>query len=192
MGNVEKVKSIEFKSGRVTKFLDKNCLSLGLSSGFLEPLQATSIHLTLAQLENFISDFPKSDLLGDENLERQYNDRMGQLHDSMRDFVSVHYSGGKKNTDFWKDLKVTPFVNKIIDLSKKRFTRDYDFPSIFGGVGQSMWSPTLWGLDYFNDGPLKETFRSTSDTVEFWKKYSDRYFIDTRKFLSAEDIISNT
>lgn len=192
LGNVEKIKSIEFKSGRITKFLDKNCLSLGLSSGFLEPLQATSIHLTLVQLENFISDFPKSDLLGDENLERQYNDRMGQLHDSMRDFVSVHYSGMKKDTDFWKDLKVTPFVNKIIDLSKKRFTRDYDFPSIFGGIGQSMWSPTLWGLDHFNDGPLKETFRSTSDTVEFWKKYSERYFIDTRKFLSAEDIISNT
>lgn len=190
LGDVEKIKSIEFTSGRVKKFLDRNCLFLGLSSGFLEPLQATSIHLTLVQLENFIHGFPTPDLLGDEDLEKDYNNRMGQLHDSMRDFVSVHYSGGKKDTDFWSDMKLTPFVDKIISLTKKRLTRSFDFPPMIGGVGQSMWSPTLWGLGHYSDSPIQETFDSTGNCMNYWRSYGSQYSIDPNSFLSCQDILT--
>ena len=55
--SVDKIKSLEFEPGRVIKFIDGNVVSIGLSSGFLEPLQATSIHCAIVQLETFFSEF---------------------------------------------------------------------------------------------------------------------------------------
>ena len=56
-GQVEWGKEISFKSGRLEKFINRNCVSIGLSSAFLEPLQATSIHCALVQLELFVQEF---------------------------------------------------------------------------------------------------------------------------------------
>jgi tryptophan halogenase len=188
LGDVEKVKSIEFKSGRITKFLDKNCLSLGLSSGFLEPLQATSIHLTLMQLERFAYGYPTEDLLLDNEMERDYNDYVASLHDSMRDFVSLHYSGGKTDTDFWKDARVTPFVDKIISLTKKRLPRSFDFPKIGGGVAQESYNPILWGLGHFNNCPVKQTFDSDNASMVYWASEAKKFGGNTSKYLTIDEL----
>ena len=190
LGDVEKVKSIDFTSGRITKFIDKNCLSIGLSSGFLEPLQATSLHLTLMQMQLFAYSFPTANCLGDEDLEQDYNNMIGDLHDSMRDFVSIHYSGGKTDTDFWKNIKVTPFVEKIISLSKKRLPRSFDFPRYSGGVRQESYNPILWGLGHFNECPIQETFDSDSASMLYWIKKSIEYGCDTTHYLSIDEFNS--
>jgi len=188
LGDVEKVKSVEFKSGRITKFLDKNCLSLGLSSGFLEPLQATSIHLTLMQLERFAYGYPTEDLFSDEDMERDYNQYCATLHDSMRDFVSLHYSGGKTDTDFWKDAKVTPFVEKIISLTKKRLPRSFDFPKIGGGVAQESYNPILWGLGHFDGCPVKQTFDTDNASMVYWRQRAKEFGGDTSNYLTIDQL----
>lgn len=54
-------KIVRFKSGRIEKFLNRNILSVGLSSGFVEPLEATSLHASLVQLNVFLGEFYRPD-----------------------------------------------------------------------------------------------------------------------------------
>ena len=60
--DIEPIRNLKFEAGRVKKFWSKNVLAVGLSCGFLEPLQATSIHSTLIQLDLFAYHYFNSDL----------------------------------------------------------------------------------------------------------------------------------
>lgn len=155
-------KLIEFKSGRVEKFINKNCLSLGLSGAFLEPLQATSIHSTIIQLEEFAYSFLSDDnLVYDEVLVENYNKRFCDFYDDIRDFIFVHYTGGRKDTEFWKHVSsITPpeQVQKILHFASTRLTRAYDFKFYYGAMDQTLWNYTLAGLGHFKKEVIQKVF----------------------------------
>lgn len=186
--DVEKLKEIKFSTGRVEKFLNSNCLSLGLSSAFLEPLQATSLHTTILQLLRFsLSFLSNPNLIYDQKLVDQYNVDCSQIYDDMKDFVSLHYSGNKINTDFWKDIKLTPKVEDIIHTSQKRLTRSFDFSFYDGAATQVLWNQTLAGLGHFPDQTIKEVFSSQElDSKKYLKG-----FLETKtkvKYLSNKNL----
>ena len=101
-GQVEWGKEISFRSGRLEKFVNKNCVSIGLINIFRTTSGITSIHCTLVQLELFVQEF-MSDvrLLEDDFLAQKYNDMVVKIYDDMRDFMALHYTGGKSDTEFW-------------------------------------------------------------------------------------------
>ena len=97
-------REIKFKAGRYEKFWIKNVLSTGLSSAFIEPLEATSIHATIMQITHFIEYYYKRDLELKCNLfQEQYNSEMTQMWDNIRDFITYHYITPRKDTKFWKE-----------------------------------------------------------------------------------------
>ena len=197
--SVDKIKLLEFEPGRIVKFIDGNVVSIGLSSGFLEPLQATSIHCAIVQLETFFSEFMFDlSLLDDLCLVGRYNDNMAKLYDEMRDFVFLHYTGGRDDTDFWKYVSETPMpyrVKELLDLTKSRLIRSYDFDNaMMGSVGQESWNHILSGLGHFNSDLIDTVFKANDTTVSWWKEQIDNYEneIETRMKdnLSAEDLKS--
>ena len=197
--SVDKIKSLEFEPGRVIKFIDGNVVSIGLSSGFLEPLQATSIHCAIVQLETFFSEFLFDlSLLDDLCLVGNYNERMGKLYDEMRDYVFLHYTGGRDDTEFWKYMTETPMphrVRELLDVNKSRLMRSYDFDNaMMGSVGQESWNHILSGLGHFNSDLIDTVFKANDTTVSWWKEQIDNYEseIETRMKdnLSAEDLKS--
>ena len=175
LGDVEKIKSIKFKSGRIKQFVDSNCVSIGLSSGFLEPLQATSIHCALIQLELFFYSFPtKESLLCEENVDT-YNTLISKLYDDMRDFVSLHYSGGKTDTQFWKDITCTDRVHDILNICKARLTRSFDFSHVPGTVKQESWNPILAGLGHFKKSLVMDVYTTDGATMNWWMNQTDAF-----------------
>lgn len=170
---INKVKSISFDSGRLNKFLNGNCVSIGLSSAFLEPLQATSIHCALVQLELFVYNFlSDTSLIDDFTLVRKYNKRIAQLYDEMRDFVALHYTGGKTNSAFWKyalTMKRPERVKEILHLSKTRLIRSFDFDRLIGSVNQESWNPILSGLGHMNKETIEKVFLSDHASLDWWK-----------------------
>ena len=97
-------RQIKFKTGRLSKFWCKNVLSTGLSSAFIEPLEATSIHATIMQVTHFIENYFKKDMPFEcELLHEQYNVEMGDMCDNIRDFIVYHYITPRKDTEFWKE-----------------------------------------------------------------------------------------
>ena len=198
--SVDKIKTLKFDSGRIMKFIDGNVVSIGLSSGFLEPLQATSIHCAIVQLETFFSEFMFDlSLLDDLCLVGRYNDNMAKLYDEMRDFVFLHYTGGRDDTDFWKYVSETPMphrVKELLDLTKSRLIRSYDFDNaMMGSVGQESWNHILSGLGHFNSDLIDTVFKGNDTTVSWWKEQIDNYEseIETRMKdnLSAQELKLN-
>ena len=91
---------IRFKTGCQNKFWEKNCVAIGLSAGFLEPLESTSIYLIQMGISRFISLFPDgtiSPVIRDE-----YNRQLRQLFDQVRDFIILHYYATQRDdSPFW-------------------------------------------------------------------------------------------
>lgn len=193
---ISKLKTISFSSGRLQKFLNGNCVSIGLSSAFLEPLQATSIHCALVQLELFVYNFMSGvDLFDDQTLCNKYNERVAQLYDEMRDFVSLHYTGGKTNSDFWKyvlTIKRPERVKELLHLSKVRLLRSFDFDRLVGSVNQESWNPILSGLGHLNISTIEQVFTADHASLEWWGEEMKRFEKETldicKNNLSAEEL----
>lgn len=162
---VNKVKMIKFHSSRLENTIESNCISFGLSSCFFEPLQATNIHCTILQINEFIntvlSDTVETTL--NPSSVALYNTRMNLMFDDIADFISIHYEGGREDTEFWKFVKYqkkkTEFVKQILDVSENRLTRFYDFKQYYGSPGQALYNITLAGIGKFNKETIKRQYK---------------------------------
>ncbi len=94
---------LRFKAGRRTKAWEANVVAIGLSSGFLEPLESTSIHLIQHGVQKLLSLFPSRGITPVERAE--YNRHMVNSYDPVRDFIIFHYFANSRSEPFWKQMR---------------------------------------------------------------------------------------
>lgn len=98
---IQNANTIHFKTGRSDKFWVKNCIGIGLSTGFLEPLESTSLYLIQQGISRFIALYPSENisvLVRDE-----YNRVMQEEFEHVRDFIILHYKASQReDTPFWR------------------------------------------------------------------------------------------
>ncbi|EGF93627.1 tryptophan halogenase [Asticcacaulis biprosthecium C19] len=109
---------IRFRTGRRSKAWVKNCVAVGLSAGFLEPLESTSIHLIqkgVMKLLTFMPSASWSHALADE-----FNRQTAFDYEEVRDFLVLHYkANGREGQPFWDALRNNPVSDTLqarIDL----------------------------------------------------------------------------
>ncbi len=94
-------KLLRFQTGRRTKVWNKNVVAIGLSSGFLEPLEATSIHLVQSTLARLIAFFP-SDRDSSVDVD-EFNRQCAVETERIRDFLILHYhASSRTDSPFWE------------------------------------------------------------------------------------------
>jgi tryptophan halogenase len=99
---------IPFKTGVRERPWVKNCVSIGLSCGFIEPLESTALHLIYKGMDYLLRFMPDMD--ADQTLAAEYNRRMVGDYEEIRDFIVLHYVTTRRDdTPFWRDYqKVDP------------------------------------------------------------------------------------
>ena len=95
---IDDVKSFKFDPGRLETSWNKNCYSVGLSQGFIEPLEATSIGSIIQQMFAFLMYLPSDDY-------KTCNRRVNDIFDNASDFVQAHYLTKNEDTPFWQSVK---------------------------------------------------------------------------------------
>ncbi|WP_051322573.1 tryptophan halogenase family protein [Luteimonas sp. J29] len=94
---------IPFRTGRRRKAWNKNVIAIGLSSGFIEPLESTSIHLTLSGVARLLKLFPYDGI--DESMVRRYNDISRAEMEHVRDFIILHYHLNQRDEPMWQQVR---------------------------------------------------------------------------------------
>ena len=150
---IKPIKFINFESGYSSFFWKNNVLCLGLSSSFVEPLEATSIHNTITQISLFVNeflDFNKESTLV-KSKQDIYNKRITFLMELTVDFISIHYQGGKRDTEFWRYITdnkiITKNANEIIQQAKYRIPNYSIMEGMIGSFSLPLANWILAGLD---------------------------------------------
>jgi tryptophan halogenase len=94
---------VSFRTGRRLKAWNKNVVSLGLASSFIEPLESTSIHLTLSAVTRLVQMFPFAGI--DDSIVDRYNDVSRDELEHVRDFIIMHYHLNQRDEPLWRDCR---------------------------------------------------------------------------------------
>lgn len=150
---VTPIKIINFKSSRLEKFWNHNVIRIGLSSGFLEPLQATAIHTMIAQLHTLTFELfrhTKESTVHEGN-RIAFNIYSAKLMDNFADLINLHYKTNRTDSEFWKymnsDEASRPLVREILEISKYRLPSRRDLPNEEFNAGANLYTPIIAALN---------------------------------------------
>ena len=150
----------------------KNCVAIGLTSAFVEPLEATSIGTSI--LQSFLL---MHRLLGyDEKATKEYNRSFNSIMNNVRDFIALHYVTNRTDTPFWIDNQKNELPDSL--GSKLEHWRnhmpiieDFQDESRYHFFASPNYIMVLEGLDLFDRNSIRKEFLSLSPSIQ--KQASD-------------------
>jgi len=160
---------IRMRVGRNERSWVGNCVAIGLSSGFVEPLESTGIFFIQHGIEELVTHFPRRSF--DTESIGAYNRAVGRCIDGVREFLTLHYwASTRDDTPFWqatkRDIRVEGEAAERMRLWRSRLPTSrtinpwfhgfeaYSYAVMLLGLGQV--PPPLPVLDYLDEGPALE------------------------------------
>lgn len=181
---IEPIKFLKFETGRGEVLWKKNVLFLGLAAAFAEPLEATSIHSTIIQIQGFVLNFLKAtrEQTCNPGSISMYNNRMTKMYDDFKDFLVLHYMTNRDDTPFWKWINTgetaSERVKEVIEMSKVRLLMRNDFLDYYGSAGYTLFNWILCGLGYMTKETAKEelTYMNSREYAKFnWEEAEQKH-----------------
>lgn len=153
-------KIIRFKAGQRLKHWNKNCVALGLASGFIEPLESTSIHLIQRGITRLIQMFPHAGIRACDIDE--YNLQMKTEILTIRDFIVMHYHLTERDdSDFWRYCKNMP----IPETLAHRLQLFKETGKIFVESPYKLFAEPSWLHVMVGQGLLPESYHAVADEM---------------------------
>lgn len=142
---------IKMRIGRSRNSWAKNCVAIGLASGFVEPLESTGIFFIQHGIEELVANFP--DQAFEEELRNSYNKAVADCIDGVRDFLILHYAASNRyDTPFWKatahELVIPEDLKERMKVWKTRLPNTRNVNLNYHGFEAYSYSVMLLGLGH--------------------------------------------
>jgi tryptophan halogenase len=153
-------RQLKFVTGKRKKLWVKNCVAVGLASGFMEPLESTSIHLIQSTISRLVAFFPHEDF-SQADID-EFNRQSDFEFEKIRDFLILHYKAtNRDDSEFWKyckNLRTPDSLQNKIDLFRNngRVFRD----------GIEMFTEISWVEVMIGQGIVPKNYHPLVDTIE--------------------------
>ncbi|WUH99901.1 tryptophan 7-halogenase [Spirillospora sp. NBC_00431] len=146
---------IRMRIGRNERSWVNNCVAIGLSSGFVEPLESTGIFFIQNGIEQLVRHFP--DRRWDPGLAAAYNRRINRAIDGVKEFLVLHYrAAARDDGPYWKEAQVRPIPDGLQERLERAAGFLLDDESIYPhyhGFETYSWNTMLLGLGHGPSGP---------------------------------------
>jgi tryptophan 7-halogenase len=149
---------LKFQAGRRVVSWEKNCVAVGLSSGFLEPLESTSIYLIQVAILQLIPLLPGKRI--DARLRDEFNRQIDREYERIRDFLILHYKLNRRDdAELWRycaAMEVPDSLTRKIELFRHSgIIERY----------QGLFSPPSWLSVFVGQGLVPESYHPLADTM---------------------------
>lgn len=163
---------LKMKVGRVEKHWNKNCLAIGLSQGFIEPLEATALALSFETIVRFMKHYENGSYTN--KFQDQFNIEINAKFDGVRDYIVCHYKANqRKDTKYWKEnaanTNLSEKLKEVLNLwsNSKNFAGDMRARNLEGSYQAKSWACLLAGYGVFPELSFNEKnahYKSPHDT----------------------------
>lgn len=151
------VRKIEFRTGHRASFWEHNCVAIGLSSGFLEPLEASALML-VETAANFIADQLPLSKAEMQPMQKRFNQVFTAKWRGIIDFLKLHYVLSERDEPFWKNNKkshtIPDSLKEMLLLWQHRVPSEYDFLQSYEAFNAASYQYVLYGAGYVPDFSL--------------------------------------
>jgi tryptophan 7-halogenase len=152
---------IKFKPGQRQQVWKKNCVAIGLSSGFLEPLESTSIHLIQRGIVRLMQLFPTQGVnVADVN---EYNQQVRSEIEHIRDFIICHYHvTHRKDSNYWNTCRT---MESIPDSLRHRIDMFRETGRVFRGANE-LFAENSWIQVMLGQGIMPQQHHQAADLMK--------------------------
>ncbi|WP_084005163.1 tryptophan halogenase family protein [Gilvimarinus polysaccharolyticus] len=162
---------IGFKPGKRKKSWHKNCVAIGLSSGFIEPLESTSIHLISSAVVRLMRMIPV-DGVQQVDVDEYNRQARNELLD-LRDFILLHYKATQRDdSDFWRycrDMEVPESLKTRMEIYQESGRIHWSSDELF--------TPNSWNQVLLGQGVMPRHYHPAADNMSSadFTAYMDNY-----------------
>jgi hypothetical protein len=168
------VRNISFEPGHRERFWHKNCLAIGMSSGFLEPLEASALALVELSITMLNDEMPV-DREHMEIVAKRFNERFIYRWNRVIDFLKLHYViNQRSNQDYWQDNKASNSIperlQELLALWRYQPPSRYDFVQNEEVFPSASYQYVLYGMDFKTESRhYKNGFDNSRMADKFFK-----------------------
>lgn len=138
------VRHLYMRVGRMARTWSGNCLAVGLAQGFIEPLEATALHLVQATVEGFVRDWQAGGFTPTHR--DAFNARIARRYEGVRDYIVAHYRlNGRTDTAFWRDNAGHDHLSDDLKAVMTAWFTGADLPAAIDRLGiGDIYAPLSW------------------------------------------------
>jgi hypothetical protein len=191
---IEVGKTFEFDPGWLDKAWINNCVGIGLSSSFMEPLEATSIGTSIQMTFALMSKLANYDQHSIDDFNKTFDSIMVNI----RDFVALHYKVNRDDTQFWREASTVELPDTLqqkLELWKYKTPVSEDFrgDSLYCLFGETNYLFVLEGLDLMDRKAIADEYNAMSDLtkqiiqnqVNGWKNTNNTETLTHKQYIEA-------
>ena len=145
---------LKMRVGQVEQHWVKNCVAIGLSQGFIEPLEATALHLVQIGVELFISQWQSGGYTNQQQVE--YNRLIAERFERVRDYIVAHYKlNTRTDSEYWRANRENEHLSdSLVNILKVWFARgevekEIERQQLESHFGSTSWHCLLSGYGHY-------------------------------------------